>query len=114
MTPCPTAQHLDDLLAERLADDQRRAVEDHVESCPGCQDLLRRRLAAQLASRPTTPGVADADSLPSDLLRRLRDGPPVSGVAGLPSPRPLPRVPGYELLEEVGCGGMGVVYKARP
>ena len=115
---CTISPQVRELFSEQLSDEQAAIIGDHVASCPVCATEFERLASEdEWLERHDDPESGVNDVTRQELISRLRHRgmltaqPETMDSSSAPS-RQLLLIPGYEEMQVVGEGGMGIVYKA--
>jgi serine/threonine protein kinase len=104
----PTREQLAAFVHGQLSDDDLRVLETHVAQCETCCEELRHVPHDNLVER-----LRSASSMSGQAVAAITEFPSLDGSSDDESLSPLANHARYEVIRELGKGGMGIVYLAQ-
>lgn len=105
-------ERLKQLLDGDLPESLQTEVAAHVETCGSCQLQLESFAADEVVWQEMREALSDVDDLPrSETPAEDHAAVPLDFLAPSDNPAMLGRIGEFEILELIGCGGMGIVLK---
>lgn len=103
----PAIEQLQGFASSQLAADEMAILRNHLRICSECQNVIQR-LRNNDPVGETRNENAEAQALQTKPLGQLKD----EANANLPIPAALAHHPRYKVLNLLGAGGMGTIYRA--